>query len=161
MAYIFEQSIIIGVQPEQVYDELVNISTHREWGEMSEMELLFEGPAQVGSRWRSSGKTSGFDMHDECTITKMERPRLFSFQVKSQTQMGTGHIILSYRLEPVPEGTRVTFSRENLPNQELSPIMKFFVAIPGVTQLMDRLITAKAVDRGMVNLRERLENKSV
>jgi hypothetical protein len=75
--------------------------------------------------------------------------------------MGTGHIILAYRLEPVPEGTLVTWSRENLPNQELSPIMKFIIAIPGVPQLMDRLITSTAVDRGLDKLRERLESKSV
>jgi uncharacterized protein YndB with AHSA1/START domain len=161
MAYIFKRSIIIGVPPEQVYDELVDIASHKEWGEMSELELLFEGPAQIGSRWRSSGTTSNFVMQDECTITEMERPHQFSFRVKSQSQMGTGHIILTYRLEPAPEGTLVTWSRENLPNQELSPIMKFIIAIPGVPQLMDRLVTSTAVDRGLDNLRERLESKSV
>ena len=31
MAYIFKRSIIIGVPPEQVYDELVDIESHREW----------------------------------------------------------------------------------------------------------------------------------
>lgn len=156
MAPVYERSLTINAPPEHVYDYLLDIAAHKEWGEMDELELLYEGPLQVGSRWRSSGTTSGFEMHDECTITTLMRPNLFAFRVRSQAKMGIGEILLSYRLEPVPEGTRVTFSRETL-STEMSGVMKVMLAIPGMQRLMDAMVTTKAVDRGLTHLRDRLE----
>jgi len=157
LPYIFKRSIVIHVPPELVFDYLLDIPAHQEWGDMHELEILYEGPLQVGSRWRSAGKTSVYDMHDECTIAALERPSLFSFRSVSQSNMGTGEVLLSYHLETVPEGTHVTFSREVLNTDGLPPVMKAIVAIPGIPQLMDALITKDVADRGLVRLRDKLE----
>lgn len=157
MAYDFQRSIVIKVPPEEVYDYLVQIPRHKEWGDMETLELLYQGPAQVGSQWRSTGKTAAFVMHDECTITALERPRRISFRVHSQAPAGSGEVELSYLLEPVPEGTRVTFGRKTLGSQ-MGPAMKLMMAIPGMVRLMDRLVVAPTVMEGLNNLRYRLEN---
>jgi uncharacterized protein YndB with AHSA1/START domain len=161
MPYTFQRSVIIGAPPEQVYDYLLDIPAHMQWGDMDELELLYEGPVQVGSRWRSTGVTSNIRMQDECTVTAMERPYLFSFRVRSQTPMYAGVITISYRLERLPQGTRVTFSRE-YDRSELPAVMRALAAVPGfeavVFGMMDRLITSRAVDRGLFNLRDRLES---
>ncbi|MGW8250418.1 MAG: SRPBCC family protein [Anaerolineales bacterium] len=160
MAYDFQRSIVIKTPPEQVYDYLLQIPRHKEWGDMETLEILYEGPAQVGSQWRSTGRTAAFVMHDECTITALVRPSLISFKVFSQAAAGSGEITLSYELEPVPDGTKVTFCRETH-SSEMKPVMKMMMAIPGMRQLMDSMVTAKAVDEGLNNLRERLENGTV
>jgi uncharacterized protein YndB with AHSA1/START domain len=158
MPYIFKRSIIIHASPEQVYDELLDIEAHKEWGDMSELELLFEGPVQVGSRWRSAGASNDTDMHDECTITILERPRLFGFQSRSRSEMGTMVINMSYHVERVSEGTRVTFSREFGEMDLQLPIgYRILLAIPGSQRLIDQLMIAKIADRGLAGLRDRVE----
>ena len=156
MPYSFERSIVIHATPEQVYDNLLNISSHKTWGEMTELELLYEGPVQVGSRWRSVGAMGKDVMHDECTVMALERPRLFKFRSLSQSgSMGTTGMIFSYQLEQAPEGTRVTLSRGFVPDQ-MPGLMRFLLGT-GIVRLMDSLGTAKIVDRGLTRLRDCVE----
>ena len=74
MAYSFERSIVIHAAPEQVYDNLLDVASHKNWGEMTELELLYKGPVKVGSRWRSVGVMGKDVMRDECTVVALERP---------------------------------------------------------------------------------------
>ncbi len=118
MSYSFERSIVIHATPEQVYDNLLDVASHKKWGEMTELELLYEGPVQIGSRWRSVGVMGKDVMHDECTILSLERPHLFQFKsVTQHSSMGTAGMIFTYRLEQAPEGTRVTISRGFVPDE--------------------------------------------
>ena len=161
MAYTFKRSILIHAPIEQVYDELLNIEAHKDWGDLTELELLDHSPIQVGSRWRSQGHAANTVMHDECTVSEMERPHLFTFQVKSRSERATANLILSYRLEPVPEGTQLTFSREfGERDQDLPLMFRVILSIPGIMPLMDNIVTAKIVDRGMVRLRDKIEQTS-
>ena len=124
MAYSFERSIVIHATPEQVYDNLLDVASHKKWGEMTEMELLYEGPVKVGSRWRSVGVIGKDVMHDECTIIALERPHLFQFKsVTQHSSMGTAGMIFTYRLEKVPESTHVTISRGFVPDEISSKMM--------------------------------------
>ena len=157
MSYSFERSIVIHATPEQIYDKLLDVSSHKNWGEMTEMELLYEGPVKVGSRWRSVGVMDKDVMRDECTIMALERPHLFQFKSVSQhSSMGTAGMIFTYRLEKVPEGTRVTISRGFVPDEISSKMMQFLLQV-GVVRLMDIFMTAKILDRGLARLRDYVE----
>ena len=157
MSYSFERSIVIHATPEQVYDNLLDVASHKKWGEMTEMELLYEGPVKVGSRWRSVGVMDKDVMHDECTIMALERPSLFQFKsVTQHSSMGTAGMTFTYRLEKVPEGTRVTISRGFVPDDISSKMMRFLLQV-GVVRLMDIFMTAKIIDRGLARLRDYVE----
>jgi uncharacterized protein YndB with AHSA1/START domain len=156
MAYSFERSIVIHATPEQVYDNLLDVASHKKWGEMTEMELLYEGPVKVGSRWRSVGVMNKDVMHDECAIIALERPHLFQFKsITQHSSMGTAGMIFTYRLEKVPEGTRVTISRGFVP-EDMPGIMPLLLRV-GVVRLMDNLMTAKIINRGLARLRDYVE----
>ena len=143
MAYSFERSIVIHATPEQVYDNLLDVASHKKWGEMTELELLYEGPVKVGSRWRSVGVMDKDVMRDECTIMALERPHLFQFKSVSQhSSMGSAGMIFTYRLEKASEGTRVTISRGFVPDEISSKMMRFLLQA-GVVRLMDIFMTAK------------------
>lgn len=153
MAYSFERSIVIHATPEQVYDNLLDVASHKKWGEMTELELLYEGPLKVGSRWRSVGVIGKDVMHDECAIIALERPRLFQFKsVTQHSSMGTAGMIFTYRLEKASEGTHVTISRGFVPD-EMPGMMRFLLQI-GVVRLMDIFMTAKIIDRGLTRLHD-------
>ena len=157
MSYSFERSIVIHATPEQVYDNLLDVSSHKNWGEMTEMELLYDGTVKVGSRWRSVGVMDKDVMRDECTIMALERPHLFQFHSVSQhSSMGTAGMIFTYRLEKVPEGTCVTISRGFVPDEISSKMMRFLLQV-GVVRLMDIFMTAKIIDRGLARLRQYVE----
>lgn len=157
MAYSFKRSIIIHAAPEQVYDSLLDVASHKKWGEMTEMELLYEGPVKVDSRWRSVGVMDKDVMRDECTIMALERPHLFQFKsITQHSSMGTAGMIFTYRLEKVPEGTRVTISRGFVPDEISSKMMRFLLQV-GVVRLMDISMTAKIIDRGLARLRDYVE----
>ena len=157
MVYSFERSIVIHAALEQVYDNLLDVASHKNWGEMTEMELLYEGSVKVGSRWRSVGVIGKDVMHDECTIIALERPHLFQFKsVTQHSSMGTAGMIFTYRLEKAPEGTRVTISRGFVPDEISSKMMRFFLQI-GVGRLMDLSMTAPIIDRGLARLRDYVE----
>lgn len=157
MAYSFERSIVIHAAPEQVYDNLLDVASHKKWGEMTEMDLLYEGPVKVGSRWRSVGVMDKDVMHDECTIVSLERPRLFQFKsVTQHSSMGTAGMIFTYRLKKVPEGTHVIISRGFIPAEMSSKMMRFLLQI-GVVRIMDIFMTAPIIDRGLARLRDYVE----
>jgi uncharacterized protein YndB with AHSA1/START domain len=157
MSYSFERSIVIRATPEQVYDNLLDVASHKNWGEITEMELLYEGPAKVGGRWRSVGVMGKDVMRDECTIKALERPRLFQFHSVSQhSSMGTAGMTFTYRLEKAPEGTRVTISRGFVPDEISSKMMRFLLQV-GVVRLMDVSMTAPIIDRGLARLRDYVE----
>ncbi len=157
MAYSFKRSIVIHATPEQVYDNLLDVASHKKWGEMTEMELLYEGPVKVSSRWRSVGVMDKDVMHDECAIIALERPHLFQFKsVTQHSSMGTAGMIFTYRLEKATEGTRVTISREFVPVEISSKMMRFLLQI-GVVRLMDLSMTAPIMDRGLTRLRDYVE----
>ena len=157
MSYSFKRSIVIHAAPEQVYDNLLDVASHKNWGEMTEMELLYEGPVKVGSRWRSVGVMDKDVMRDECTIMALERPHVFQFKsVTHHSSMGTAGMIFTYRLEKVPEGTRVTISRGFIPAEMSSKMMRFLLQI-GVVRIMDIFMTAPIIDRGLSRLRDYVE----
>ncbi len=156
MSYSFERSIVIHATPEKVYDNLLDVASHKNWGEITEMELLYEGSAKVGSRWHSVGVMGKYVMRDECTIMALERPNVFQFRSVSQDPlMGTVGMNWSYRLEKMPEGTRVTISRGFVP-EDMPGIMPLLLRV-GVVRLMDNLMTAKIIDRGLARLRDYVE----
>jgi uncharacterized protein YndB with AHSA1/START domain len=161
MPYSFERSIVIHATPEQVYANLLDVASHKNWGEMTELELLYEGPVKVGSRWRSTGVMGKDVMRDECTVMALERPRLFQFKSVSQhSSMGTTGMTFTYRLEQVPDGTRVTISRGFVPDEISSRMMRFLLQA-GVVRLMDIFMTAKIIDRGLARLRDYVEQPLV
>ncbi len=162
MPYVLERSTVVRVPPDQVFDYLCELRAHMEWGDMIEMDVLDEGPVKVGTRWRSRGRASGLNMRDQCEIVTLDRPSRFAFRSFSQSQLGSGSVILSYTMEPVAEGTRVTFRRDQF--GETTGLSRLMLALPGfqafLLPLMDRLMTARILDRGLDNLRRRLEERA-
>ena len=70
--------------------------------------------------------------------------------------MGTVGMTFTYRLEKVPEGTRVTISRGFVPDEMPNKMMRFLLQIR-VVRLIDIFTTAKIIDRGLARLREYVE----
>lgn len=62
----------------------------------------------------------------------------------------------TYRLEKVPEGTRVTISRGFVPDEISSKMMRFLLQV-GFVRLMDIFMTAKIIDRGLTRLCDYVE----
>lgn len=161
MSYPFQRSIAIQAAPERVYEYLTNIPANREWGEMADLELLTDGPLRVGTRWRSSGKTGGVPMHDECEVTALEPHRRFSFKVESRALGSRWTVLyLTYSLTPTAEGTHLTFGGE-LNLREGTGLFRILGSIPVLERLFcelaEKLVVGKVLEGGLVRLRDNLE----
>jgi hypothetical protein len=151
--YVVTVELHSGVSAEAVYDLLVDLRTHLEWGgslQPKGFQRLVaidcpEGPAVPGTEFRSVGQTRDGRWMDHSRVTRAIRPRLFEFVTEGYlVQDGAnndlrGRWVHRYRIMPEENGCEVRYrvaQRLTHPSPEdvkLSPLA-YRVMIPAFVE---------------------------
>ena len=146
---------------EAVYDLLADIRSHLEWGGNRQKEnyrLLSieapEGPASVGTEFRSTGADPMGRFSDSSVVTEASRPSLFEFVTEARHSLKKGKVIEwtsihRYELGRNGEGCRVSYTLRTVRISEMPGALSMF-NVPGLRSLGLRM--------GGGNLRKGLRN---
>lgn len=105
MAIKTHTAIFIEHPPEQVFAALADIAHHGEWATASvSIRNVSDNPAKVGTTWDQSTKFMGRQMEQHFQVTICEPNLRFDF--KTAEPFPTA---LTFSLDPVPQGTKLTF----------------------------------------------------
>lgn len=100
-----EVTVTIARPPEAVFEFISNFENNSKWqGGVQKAWFTSEGPLRVGSTYTQLSKFLGRDIEFHFEIIRHEPGRLVEFQTTS----GTFPVHIVRRVEPVPEGTKVT-----------------------------------------------------
>lgn len=148
--YKVERSIVIDAPPEDIYDNVVDLKAWSQWGVWfkrdPEMKISFAGPDRaIGMRTTWLSETEG-DGEMEITQLQHNRKVVYSLYFPDFDMGSTGEFLL----EPVPEGTRVTWSDQG--EVGMNPMDRYFVL------MMDRFI-GPDFEMGLQNLKTVVENR--
>jgi hypothetical protein len=152
-----------GAPTEVVYDLLADIRFHREWaGTMQPREnfrLLTveapEGPASVGTEFRSTGADPMGRFADSSVVTEATRASVFEFVTEARLSTKKGKVVEwtnvhRYELSPRGEGCRIAYTLQIVRISELPGAMAMF-KVPGLRALGLKT-SASYVRRGLRNL---------
>lgn len=151
-----------GAPVEAVYDLLADVSSHLEWGGRQQKEkyrLLSveapEGPAAVGTEFRTTGADAMGEFADSSVVTEATRPRLFEFVTEARLTTKKGRVaewtnVHRYELTPKEGGCVIAYSLRTLRISELPGPMAAF-NIPGLRALLLR-VGGSNLRRGLRNL---------
>ena len=114
----------ISAKPEDVFPYLSDLTRHGEWNQSLSVEAASDGPAAVGSQYRSTGRMMGKEFKNDVRITELESPTRLSFISND----GKNDFLQEFTFRPIGGGTslerRVTF--------EMNPLMMLmFKAVIG------------------------------
>jgi len=152
---------------EAVYDLLADVPGHLEWGgrqQRTKYRLLSveapEGPAVVGTEFRTTGADAMGEFADSSVVTEATRPRLFEFVTEARLTTKKGVVaewtnVHRYELMPKGGGCVIVYSLRTLRISELPGPMAAF-NIPGLRALLLRL-GGSNLRRGLRNLARRAE----
>lgn len=111
-ARTYQQSIVIAVTPDALYDVVSDITRTGEWSPVctacwwdDEREA-----GQAGARFTGHNEQPGRTWETRSRVVAADRPREFAWVV------GDDYVRWGYTLEPTPAGTTLTESWEFLPN---------------------------------------------
>ena len=91
--------------PERVFAALSDLARHGEWAANGlKVESTADGPAAVGSEYKSSVRFMGKDVTGALRVTVLEAPSRFVFTIDDDN----GHWEQEYRLASQAGGTQVT-----------------------------------------------------
>jgi hypothetical protein len=106
---VIRNSVTLHCSPELAFDYLSDLRAELEWNPKCEsMEKLTEGPVGLGTRYRGKWKSSPYV---ELETMAFERPTGWTMH-----NGGPIEVTFTCRLEPVPEGTRLSASFEPKPH---------------------------------------------
>ena len=111
MANSFSGSAVIDRPPEVVFDSLADGTNDPKFSpRVQEIAKTTDGPAGVGTVYKSTVKDAGMKTSREFEITDFERPTRIRWTERSKNQITvpTG----GYDLEPADGGTRLTIDNE-------------------------------------------------
>ncbi|HEX9121859.1 MAG TPA: SRPBCC family protein [Actinomycetota bacterium] len=101
--------------PEVVFDALTDLQSHLLWGgeqQRSKMRLVAmdapEGPAGVGTEFRTEGLDPNGRFTDTSVVTEADRPRVFEFVTEAHLHTKKGKVVdwtVVHRYELAPQGT--------------------------------------------------------
>ncbi len=129
----------ISAKPEDVFPYLSDLTRHGEWNESLKVEAASDGPAAVGSQYRSTGRMMGKEFKNDVRITELESPTRLSFISND----GKNDFLQEFTVRPMSGGTslerRVTF--------DMNPVMKLMfkamigplVATPSMNKSLNAL----------------------
>ena len=137
----------ISAKPEDVFSYLSDLTKHGEWNESLRVEASSDGPAAVGSQYRSTGRMRGKEFQNDVRITELESPTRLSFISND----GKNDFLQEFTFRPVGGGTslerRVTF--------EMNPLMKLmFDAVIGP------LVASPSMKKSLKALKGKLEQSA-
>ena len=140
-------SVHISAKPEDVFPYLSDLTRHGEWNESLRVEAASDGPAAVGSQYRSTGRMMGKEFQNEVRITELESPTRLSFISND----GKNDFLQEFTFQPVGGGTslerRVTF--------EMNPLMMLmFKAVIGP------LVANPSMNKSLKSLKGKLEQSA-
>ena len=132
---------------EAVYDLLADIGSHLEWGGRRQPRKSYrllsvegpDGPATVGTEFRSTGADGMGEFADSSVVTEATRPGLFEFVTEARLSTKKGKVVEwtnvhRYEIAAEPEGCRITYTVRILRISELPGPMAVF-KIPGLRAL--------------------------
>ena len=157
---------------EAVYDLLADIGSHLEWGGRRQPRKSYrllsvegpEGPATIGTEFRSTGADAMGEFADSSVVTEAVRPELLEFVTEARLSTKKGKIVEwtnvhRYEIAAEPEGCRITYTVRILRISELSGAMAVF-KIPGLRALGLRIggSNSRKGLRGLARLAEERAN---
>ena len=146
---------------EAVYDLLADIPGHLEWGgrrQKKHYRLLTveapDGPATVGTEFRSTGADAMGTFADSSVVTEATRPSLFEFVTEARLSTKKGKVVEwtnvhRYEVESRPDGCTIVYTFRTVRMSELPGALVAF-KIPGLRAIGLRI--------GGSNLRKGLRN---
>lgn len=159
------------VPAEAVYDLLVNLRSHLEWaGEMQKKQnfrLLSmeapEGPAMVGTEFRTTGADPMGRFTDVSVVTEATRPRVFEFVTEAhfETKKGKGvdwTNVHHYELIPGAQGCRINYTFRIARISDLPGAMAMF-KVPGL-RAIGLKVSASYARRGLRNMAALAEERA-
>jgi hypothetical protein len=146
-----------------VYDLLADVRSHLEWGGRMQRKKTYrllsidapEGPAAVGTEFRSTGADAMGGFADSSVVTEATPPSLFEFVTEARLATKKGKIVEwttvhRYELEPGVDGCRIAYTLRTVRISELPGALAMF-EVPGLRSLLLK-IGRSNVRRGLRNL---------
>jgi hypothetical protein len=155
-----------------VYDLLGDIGTHLEWAGRMQPKRTFrllsieapEGPASVGTEFRSTGEDAMGEFDDSSVVTETNRPSLFEFVTESRLSTKKGKLgrwtnVHRYELSARGDGCRISYTWRAVSIREFPGAMALF-KMPGVRSIGLKVSAANS-RRGIRNLARLAEERAV
>ncbi len=137
-------TVHISAKPEDVVSYLSDLTKHGEWNESLTVEASSDGPAAVGSQYRSTGRMMGKEFQNDVRITELESPTRLSFISND----GKNDFLQEFTFQPMSGGT----SLERRVSFEMNPLMKLmFDAVIGP------LVASPSMNKSLKSLKGKLE----
>ena len=146
-----------------VYDRLADVRSHLEWGGKMQPKQNFrllsvdapEGPALVGTEFRSTGADAMGRFADSSVVTEATRPSVFEFVTEARLSTKKGEVvewtnIHRYELTPQGEGCRISYTLRTVRISELPGALAMF-RVPGLRSLALRM-SGSFARKGLRNL---------
>ena len=137
----------IDAKPEDVFSYISDLTRHGEWNESLRVETVSDGPAAVGSQYRSTGRMMGKEFQNDVRITELESPTRLSFISND----GKNDFLQEFTFRPIGGGT----SLERRLTTEMNPMMKLmFKAVIGP------LVATRSMNKSLEALKGKLEQSA-
>jgi hypothetical protein len=160
-----------GAPAEVVYDLLAELRSHLEWAGTMQPKKTFrllsveapDGPATVGTEFRSTGADAMGQFGDSSVVTEASRPSVFEFVTEARLSTKKGAIVEwtnvhRYELKPNGDGCRISYHLEIARIGALPGGLAMF-KVPGL-RWVSLKVSASHARRGIRNLAAMAEAKS-
>ena len=151
-----------GASVDAIYDILADVRTHLVWGgerqsETSRLNWIEapDGPARVGTEFRTTGRDPMGTFHDSSVVTEATRPEVFEFVTEATLRTKRGSSVEwtnvhRYELQPSRAGSSIRYTIRIVRVSEL-PGMLRAMRMPVLSGLVMRAAGGVA-ERGVRNL---------
>ena len=142
--FVQNYSIQIDAEPTAVYDYLADFTRHGEWSDGLNVEAVSEGPTEVGSEFRSTGRMMGKDVSNDIKVVESQRPSRLAFTASD----GKAEFLQEIDLTENKGGTLL---RRRL-SADMNPMMVF-----GFKALIGPMVANPSMKKSLKNLKAKLE----
>jgi uncharacterized protein YndB with AHSA1/START domain len=143
--FVQNYSIQIDAEPTAVYDYLADFTRHGEWSVGLTIEAVSEGPTEVGSEFRSTGRMMGKDVSNDIKVVESKRPSRLAFTASD----GKAEFLQEIDLTENKGGTLL---RRRL-SADMNPMMVF-----GFKALIGPMVANPSMKKSLKNLKAKLED---
>ena len=155
-----------------VYDLLADIRSHLEWGGRMQQKKTYrlltidapDGPASVGTEFRSTGADAMGTFDDDSVVTEASRPEVFEFVTEARLSTKKKGAVVEwtsvhrYELESGDRGCLVSYTIRTTRISELAGALRMFNVL-GLRSLLLTLGRSN-VRRGVRNLARLAEQRT-